>query len=349
VLAQIGVSYAAWFRYQDNLKTIAQKTQCVGLDNHGYLALVNSKAVPDKCLNLSLQESPDQRPGYQEMIVGLPGTQSVLCPINSGKVHPAMQKLIANQPINQSQNLKQDTASYYLKLDHRGSGELSCTDNSDPPRVELRLRNNSYVYTKKRKSNSEVRRPSVRKRLCTTRDGQKSIMGMVPVYDSKTWSDEYNPSPAINQIDMGGQDPNSLPQAGGTLDRSDGSVNLNLEQLGNILNCSRFSGRSNICSHIPYDDSQHRIPHSPPGEVQDMDFTPSESYIPFGDQTPLVDDEINSSAIGDPDVFRQFRSDFDYGEICAPSESCSPAITCEIPKDRDTQYRIKKSPLGKIG
>jgi hypothetical protein len=40
---------------------------------------------------------------------------------------------------------------------------------------------------------------------------------------------------------MRGQNQNRLLQVGGTQEFSDGGVNLNVNQLGNILNCPGFS------------------------------------------------------------------------------------------------------------
>jgi hypothetical protein len=187
VLAQSGHPYATRFRYYDDRNTITSMNQCVILDNDGYLAVVDSQDDRDNCLNLSLQNPPEKPIGQlngNQMIVGLPDKQFVLCIINSGKVHPAIQKLLTDQSNNHKlTNLKPDPATYYIQWKDNRSGEL-CPDKSVPQRVELRVRNTTNGNKKQLKSNSEVCTTSVRKRLCTTTDRQKPIK-MVRFDDSE--------------------------------------------------------------------------------------------------------------------------------------------------------------------
>jgi hypothetical protein len=197
MLAKIGASDAVHFRYRH--QHIQHKhSECVVSDHEGYLAVANYNGNRSRCLkSISLRESTTQlRTGstiYQEMIVGLPNTESVLCPINSRKDRNVRQwgsKLKPNQSIDRPILLKQDTASYYIKMNDNESGETSCPDNTFPHSIQLLLRNISHdgkhsISTKKRKSNSQVCKPSVRKRVCTIRARPKSMEEFVQFDASK--------------------------------------------------------------------------------------------------------------------------------------------------------------------
>jgi hypothetical protein len=162
--------------------------------------------------------------------------------------------------------------------------------------------------------------------------------------DSMVSGDEPNPGPDMNHIHPGGQEPNSVPRAGGTLqfpdtNMSEGDVNVNYE-LESIVNGPADSWWSNICSPISFDDPQPGIAHRAPGADGDMDFIMSDSYIPSVHQPRLIDDLVYSSSISDSDFLDMFS------DMCAPYESCPPGSMCDIPNDWETQTRIDKSPFG---
>jgi hypothetical protein len=360
ILRNITKPFATNFYYKNQMIVHDWYTNCLAKDKSGFL-VTTPKTDPNRgipCLkdisvvDRSNGQMKPTRSHHTQMTVTLTKTDYAFCLIRATKIPDRFE----GQHIPRSQ-LK-ELSGYYMKIINRDGESSECIDGEVLPRDRFFLENR-LINLKKAMSNmtdgeegiqsiGHIMTNSVPWRMfhgsSEHLQGHSQLSATRPdilIDDQRRlhhdnsigWSDEYNPSPAINQIDMGGQNLNRLPQVGGTRDFSDGSVNLNLKQLGNILNRPRFSSQSNICSHIPSDDPQHRIPHSPPCEDEDMDFTSSESYIPFGGQVPLIDDEVNSSPIGDTGIFRQFRSDFDDGEICAPSEFCSPASTCKIPKD----------------
>jgi hypothetical protein len=169
--------------------------------------------------------------------------------------------------------------------------------------------------------------------------------------DSMLSGDEYNPGPSMNQSDLGGQGPNSLPQISGTPEipgrnTSDGTVNVNQEKLGNVRNCPGDSCWSNVCSEYYFNDPTQPIPHWVPGVDDDMDFIKSDSYIPSVDQAQFMDDLIYSSTINDGGFREMFCKAIENGDICEPYGSCSRESICGISYDLKPDSRIQQPRLG---